>query len=393
MTPSPQVYLDYAATTPLDPRVLAAMQPFFDKKFGNPASLHWAGQAASEAVAAARETLARSIKAKPGEIIFTGSASESNNLALKGLAWASAKNSKRKKILVSAVEHDCVLNAAGWLDSQGFPREMIPVDQYGMVDLKQLEKLLAQDDVLLVSVLHANNEIGTIQPIAKIGQLCQKHSALLHVDAAQTLGKEPIDVHQMRIDLLTTSSHKVYGPKGVGFLFCRKGVKLTPLLHGGGQEGGARSSTLNVSGIVGFAEAVKLALEEQSAEKAKIGQLRDQLKDNLLTTIPQSYLNGHPTKRLYNNLSLRFDYIEGEALVIGLSQKGVAASTGSACSSPKLEPSHVLLATGLKPAQAHGSLRLSLGRWTTQEEIEYTTQVIQQVVERLRQLSPFKLQQ
>ncbi len=389
--PSSLIYLDYAATTPLDPRVKKAMEPYFFYKFGNPASLHQAGQEASVAVETARQSLAAGIAAQASEIIFSSSATESNNLALKGVAWASTSKSRRKKIVVSTVEHDCVLNAAKWLSSRGFEVEFLQVDQYGVVDLTQLSDILKKEDVLLVSVIHANNEIGTIQPIAKIGKLCRQHGTLFHVDAAQTLGKEVINVGRMKIDLLTASSHKIYGPKGVGLLFCREGVKLTPLFHGGGQEDGRRSSTLNVPGIVGFGKAVELALKERESESKKIAKLRDLLQKQLLELISNSYLNGHPSNRLYNNLNIRFDFIEGESLVIGISQKGVAASTGSACSSPKLEPSHVLLATGVKPEQAHGSLRLSLGRWTTKKEIEQAVKIIQQMVNRLRQLSPYKV--
>lgn len=384
-----QIYLDYAATTPLDPEVEKAMQPYLTQKFGNPASLHWAGLEAAQAVDESRQILASSIGAKSSEIIFTGSATESNNLALKGLAWS--KINERKKIVVSAIEHDCVMNAANWLAKQGFEADYLQVDQFGGVNIKLLEEKLKKQDVLLVSVIHANNEIGTIQPIAKIGKLCQKYGTVFHVDAAQTLGKVPINVRQMKIDLLTASSHKMYGPKGVGMLFCRNGIKLTPLLHGGGQENGRRSSTLNVPGIVGFGKAVEIAQEKMETEAKQIAKLRNTLQALILNSVPDSYLNGHPDHRLYNNLSIRFDYIEGESLIIGMSQKGVAASTGSACSSPKLEPSHVLLATGVKAAQAHGSLRLSLGRWTTKQDVEQAAEIIKDVVERLRQLSPYKI--
>lgn len=388
-----KIYLDYAATTPVDPAVVKAMKPYFETKCGNPASLHWAGQVAQQAVSEARESLAAAIGAKAEEIIFTSSATEANNLALKGVA-AAHKNKvnekpKRHKILISAVEHDCVLNSAKWLTTQGWTVEQVPVDEFGQIKLAEFEKML-DEQVLLVSVMHASNEIGTIQPIQKVGQLCHEKGIIFHTDAAQTFGKLPLNVGQLNIDLLTASGHKIYGPKGAGLLYRRQGVALRPILHGGGQENGLRSSTLNVPGIVGFAKAAQVALEKMEAEAKKISQLRDQLIESVLQEIPQTYLNGHPQDRLYNNVNFRFDFIEGEGIVLRLSNKGIAASTGSACSSPKLTPSHVLLATGLSAAQAHGSLRLSLGRWTTQEEIEYVSQVLPKIIKDLRHLSPIK---
>lgn len=382
-----QVYLDYAATTPLDPQVFKVMKPYFLEKFGNPASLHWAGHQAAKAVSQARETLALAINATPNEIIFTSSATESNNLALKGLAWGN--KTKRNKIVISAVEHDCVLNSAKWLSKQGYELDYLEVDQYGRIKLDKLNEKL-DEQTLLVSVIHANNEIGTIQPVTEIAEICHKKGILLHIDASQTFGKIPVDVEDLGVDLLTTSAHKIYGPKGVSFLYCKKGVMLTPLLHGGGQELNLRSSTSNVPGIVGFAKATEISLKNQETETKRLTKLRGYLEKGILSSISDSHLNGHPAYRLPNILNIRFDFIEGESLIMRLSQKGVAASTGSACSSPKLEPSHVLLATGLKPAQAHGSLRLSVGRWTTQEEIEYSLTAIIEVMENLRKISPFK---
>jgi cysteine desulfurase len=381
------IYLDYAATTPVDSRVLKAMQPYFDEKFGNPASIHWAGIKADQAVEEARELLAHSIQANPEEIIFTSSATESNNLALKGVALAN--KSKKNKILISPIEHECVLNSAHWLETQGYRVELIPVNHHGLIDLVQLEKML-DEQVLLVSVIYASNEIGTIQPIKEIGQLCQKVGAIFHTDAAQAFGKLSIDVNRSHIDLLTTSSHKIYGPKGVAFLFKKNGIKISPLLHGGGQERGFRPSTLNVVGIVGFAKAAEIAFSDLAQESKKIKKLRDQLISKILSTIPHSYLNGHPKLRLFNNINFRFDFVEGESLVLGLDQHGIAASTGSACSSPKLEPSHVLTALGLTPVQAHGSLRLTLGRFTKPQEIEQVAEILPQVVSNLRAISPFK---
>ena len=387
MPTTTRIYFDYAATTPLDPEVFKEMKPYFLEKYGNPASLHWAGQQAAKAVSNARETLALAINATPNEIIFTSSATESNNLALKGLVWGNT--TKRNKIVISAVEHDCVLNSAKWLSKQDYDLSYFEVDQYGRIKLDKLNEKL-DEKTLLVSVIHANNEIGTIQPIKEIADICHERGILLHVDASQTFGKIPVDVKDLGVDLLTTSAHKIYGPKGVSFLYCKKGVKLTPLLHGGGQELNLRSSTSNVPGIVGFAKAIEISLKNQKTEEERIKKLRDCLEKQILSTIPDSHLNGHPNYRLFNILNIRFDYIEGESLIMRLSQKGVAASTGSACSSPKLEPSHVLLATGLKPAEAHGSLRLSLGRWSTQDEVEYVAAAIEQIVSDLRKISPFK---
>lgn len=382
-----KIYLDYASTTPVDPAVVQAMLPYLNQDFGNPASIHWAGQSAYETVESARQKLAHAIKAQPKEIIFTSSATESNNLALKGLAFAST--SKKKKIIISAVEHDCVFESARWLAKQGFELAIAPVDQYGMVQVSKLKELL-DDNTLLVSVIHASNEIGTIQPIAEIGKLCRANNTVFHVDGAQTYGKIPIDVNQMKIDLLTSSAHKIYGPKGIAFLYKRENLKLRPLLHGGSQEWGIRSSTLNVPGIVGFAKALEVALKNQKEESQDIIQLRDRLSTKILKTVPYSYLNGHPKHRVYNILNFRFDFIEGESLALGLDQHGIAVSTGSACSSPKLEPSRVLLATGLTAVQAHGSLRISLGRWTTQQEVDKVIQVLPKVVASLREISPFK---
>jgi cysteine desulfurase len=382
-----RVYLDYAATTPVDPRVVKAMLPYFSEKFGNTASLHSFGMEAKEALENSRETIAKALNAKPSEIYFTSSATESNNLALKGIAFAHKE--KGKHIVVSSVEHDCVLNSAKWLKKQGFDVEFLKVDQYGMVDPQAVKKAI-EKDTILVSIMHANNEVGTINDIKEIGKICQQANVLFHTDAAQTFGKIPVDVQAMNIDLLTASSHKMYGPKGVGCLYVRYGVEIEPLLHGGGHEFGLRSSTVNVAGIVGFAKATELCLEEGDQEKNRIELLRDKLINGVLKTIPNSYLNGHLKQRLFNNVNLRFDFVEGESIVLDLDSYGIAASTGSACSSPNLEPSHVLLAMGLRHEQAHGSLRLSLGRWTTEQEIDKVLEVLPKVIEKLRKISPLK---
>ena len=381
-----KVYMDYAATTPVDPRVFKVMRPYFSKKFGNTMSLHSFGREAKKALEDSREKIAKVINANPSEIIFTSGATESNNLALKGIAFANKK--KGKHLIVSSIEHHCVLDSARWLEKQGFEITYLKVDKHGLVDLAELEDSI-REDTILVSIMHANNEIGTIEPIKEIGKICREKGVYFHTDAAQSFGKIPIDVKKMNVDLLTASSHKIYGPKGVGFLFIREGVEIEPLLHGGGHEFGLRSSTVNVAGIVGFAEAAEIARKEMKMEAERLTKLRRKLERGVLK-IKNSHLNGHPIKRLPNISNFWFDFIEGEALVMYLDQKGIAASTGSACSSESLEPSHVLLAIGLKPHQAQGSLRLSIGRFTTKKEVDYVLKVLPEVVERLRRISPFK---
>lgn len=399
MTASSKIYLDYAATTPVDPQVVSAMLPYMTGEFGNASSLHSFGRNAKIAMEEARVQLAGYLGAKPDEIIFTSSATESNNLAVKGLCFAvmadklkQGQHDKFGHIIVSSIEHDCVLNSAKWLAGMGFEITLAPVDKYGMVDPKDVEKLL-REDTIVVSVMHANNEMGTILPIAEIGKICCDRGVTFHTDASQTFGKMKMDVNELKVDLLTASSQKIYGPKGVALLYMRGGTsiwksKLVPILHGGGHENGLRSSTSNVSGIVGFAKAAEIAHSTMAEESARVTKLRDKLIKKVLHDIPNSYLNGHPTQRLYNNANFRFDHIEGEALIMSLDIEGFAVSTASACSSPKLEPSHVLLATGLKHEEAHGSLRVSLGRWTTEEEIDKFLEVLPKVVERLRAISP-----
>jgi len=386
-----RIYLDYAATTPVDKRVAKAMAPFLSESFGNTMSLHSYGQEAKIALEQSRETVAGLINAKPNEIIFTSSATESNNLALKGIAMNMPKGSRyANHIIISSIEHHCVVEVAKWL-SRGFKVTKIPVDKYGMVNPKDIEREI-RPETILVSVIHASNEIGTIQDIAEIGRICRERKVYFHTDASQSFGKIPIDVKKMNIDLLTASSHKIYGPKGAGLLYVREGIKIVPLLHGGGQENGLRSSTVNVPAIVGFAKAVEIYLpagKQVKKENAKLLKLRDKLIKNLLK-IKGCYLNGHPKDRLANNVNLRFDFVEGESLVIQLDMEGIACSTGSACSSATLEPSHVLLATGLRPEQAHGSLRISLGRYTTEKDINYLLKVLPKIIKKIREISPFK---
>ncbi|MFH1228800.1 MAG: cysteine desulfurase NifS [Candidatus Aenigmatarchaeota archaeon] len=381
-----KVYMDYAATTPMDRRVLEAMKPYFSKKFGNTMSLHSAGREAKQALEESRQTMASFINAKPEEIIFTGSATESDNFALKGIAFANRE--KGRHIITSAIEHHAIIGTCEWLVKQGFEITYLPVDKYGLVDAETLEKQM-RSDTILVSIMHANNEIGTIEPIEEIGNICRERGVCFHTDAVQTFGKIPIDVEKMNIDSLSVSAHKFYGPKGMGALYIKNGIKIEPLLHGGGHERGLRSSTSNVPGAVGMAEAVRLRKKEMIPEAKRLTKLRDLMIRNALK-IEDSHLNGHPTKRLPNNASFWFAFIEGEALLIQLDMHGIEGSTGSACSSESLEPSHVLLATGLKHQEAHGSLRLSLGKWSTKTEVDYVSKTLPKVVKNLRKISPFK---
>jgi len=379
-----RVYVDYAATTPLDPRVLEAMKPYFTDLYGNASSTHATGQEAKRALEESRETVAKLMGAEAEELIFTGSATESNNLVLKGHAFTMRR--RKIHIAISTVEHDCVLNSAKWLETKGFKVTYLPVDKYSLIDLKRLEEAL-QSGISLVSIIHGNNEVGTINSLKEIGNICHDHNALFHTDAAQSFGKIPIDVDEMNVDLMTVNAHKLYGPKGVGALYIRKGVKLEPLLHGGGHEFGLRSSTENVPGIVGFAKAVELRAREMEDEAVRLTRMRDRLIKSVLK-IDEAYLNGHPTKRLPNNTNFRFSYIDGEGLVMGLDMEGIDASSGSACSSRSTEPSHVLLAIGLSSVEARGSLRMTLGKYNMEEDIDYILEVLPRVVERLRKMSP-----
>lgn len=379
------IYMDNAATTPIDARVLEAMKQYFAKKSGNPSSLHKYGQRSRAAVEDARRHVASLIGAKPEEIIFTSGGTESDNLAIKGLAWA---HPNKKHIITSAIEHPAVLEPCKWLGKNGYDVTILPVDKYGLVDSSSVERAI-RPDTLLVSIMHANNEIGTIEPIAKIGSVCRSKGVTFHTDAVQTFGKVPIDVDKMCIDLLSASSHKIHGPKGVGCLYVRKGLRITPLLHGGGHEHGLRSGTENVHGIVGFGEAALIAKREMRASAKRLIPMRDKLIRETLK-IQDSWLNGHPTQRLPGNANFGFRYIEGEALVLQMDMHGFAVSTGSACSSKSLEPSHVLLALGLKHEEAHGSLRVTLSKFNTRFEISALTKQLPKTVEKLREISPFK---
>lgn len=380
------IYLDYAATTPLDPRVHQAMMPYLTEKFGNPNSIHAFGREAKKAVDEARETIAALLNCRPSEIVFTSGGTESDNLALRGVA--SAYRQKGNHIVTTAIEHHAVLHTCRALQDEGFEVTYLPVDEHGLVVPEQVVEALT-DRTILVSIMHANNEIGTIEPLAEIVQAIKEKrpDVLVHTDAVQTVGHIPVDVEALGVDLLSFAAHKFYGPKGVGGLFVRRGVKLVPQLTGGGQERNRRSGTENVAGIVGMAKALELAIAEMPAEIPRLKTLRDELINGVLTQIPGSRLNGHPTQRLPHNANFSFLGVEGEALLLQLDLHGIAASSGSACSSGSLEPSHVLLALGLSHEWALGSLRLTLGRFTTRQHIERVLWVLPPIVEKLRALA------
>lgn len=394
MDESKYVYLDYAATTPMDPRVIEVMNEHFRESYGNSSSLHSVGQKAAQTLNKSRETIASLINAKRDEIIFTSSGTEADNISILGVAL---KNQNRgKHLITSAIEHHAVENSCKSLKKKGFSTTFLPVDKYGLIDLKELEDMITEETTL-ISIMFANNEIGTIEPIKEIGAIAKKHNVLFHTDAVQAFGKIPIDVEAMNIDLLSASAHKLYGPKGVGMLYLRnKGVRegwgkfIEPIMYGGGQEIDIRPSTVNVPGIAGFAKAAELAKQEMPNEIEIQTKFRDKIIKNVLENIRDSYLNGHPTKRLPNNVNLGIRFIEGESMVLDLDLEGIATSTGSACSSKSLEPSHVLLAIGLKPQEAHGSLRVSVGRFTTDDDVDYFLEKIPSIVQRLRKMSPLK---
>lgn len=378
-----QVYMDHSSTTAVDPAVTEAMLPYFSERFGNPSSLYSIGREARRAVEEARQKVADLIGAKKEEIIFTGSGTESDNLAIKGIAYKNRK--KGDHIITSSIEHHAVLHTCKYLEAQGFKVTYLPVSKEGLVNPADVEKAITPQTIL-ITIMHANNEIGTIQPIEEIGKIAREKNIPFHTDAVQTAGKIPVNVEALGVSLLSMSAHKMYGPKGAGALYIRKGTFIEPQLHGGGHERNLRSSTENVPGIIGFGKACELA-KQRLQDEMKIAALRDSLIRGILE-IKESYLNGHPTKRLPNNANFRFSYIEGESMILNLDLKGISASTGSACSSTSLEPSHVLLAIGLKPEEAHGSLRLTLGRENTKEDVDYVVAVLPEIVNKLRMISP-----
>jgi len=380
-----RVYMDHAATTPVDPLVVKAMLPYFSECFGNASSLHSFGRDAFEAVEAARQKVADLIGAEKNEIIFTSGGTESDNLAIKGVAYKN--RDKGNHIITSSIEHPAVLETCHHMESEKFKVTYLPVDRFGMINLADLEKAITEKTIL-ITIMHANNEIGTIEPVEEIGRIAREHQVYFHIDAVQTVGKIPIDVKSMNTDMLSMSAHKIYGPKGVGALYMAKGIRCEPIIHGGGHEHGMRSSTENAAGIVGFGKAAELAKERMATDMPYVTDLRNKLTKGVLESIQESYLNGHPSKRLPNNAHLRFTAIEGESLIMGLDAKGIAGSTGSACSSKKLEASHVLLAIGLNEVEAHGSLRLTLGRENTSDDVDYVLNALQEVVGNLRSMSP-----
>ena len=380
-----RIYLDCAATTPTHPEVVKAMLPYFTEAFGNPSSIHSHGQEAKQALEEARDKVAAIIGAESEEVICTSGGTESDNFALKGVAYANEH--KRNHIITTTVEHHAVIESAKSLERRGFRVTYLPVDEYGLVDPDDVKKAITGQTVL-VSVMHGNNEVGTIEPIAEIGEIAREAGAYFHTDAVQTVGRIPVDVNELGVDLLSMSAHKLYGPNGVGAIYIRKGTKLAPFMDGGEQEQGWRAGTHNIPGIVGFGKAVELAQQVMTDEVERQTYLRGRLIDGLLERIDRVRLNGHPTKRLPNNVNVSVDFVEGESVLLNLDLEGISASTGSACSSSSLEASHVLLAMGIPPEQAHCSLRFSLGRWTTEEDIGRVLEVMPRVVNRLRAMSP-----
>ncbi|MDO8567443.1 MAG: cysteine desulfurase NifS [Dehalococcoidales bacterium] len=379
-----RIYLDYAATTPTDPEVAKAMLPYFTDTFGNPSSIYACGQEAKGAMEEARSKIARFIGARDEEVVFTSGGTESDNTALKGVAYAN--EARGDHIITCAIEHHAVLEACHFLEKRGYSITVLPVDKYGLVSPDDIKNAITRKTIL-ISIMHANNEIGTIQPLKEISRIAREASVYFHTDAVQTIGHIPVDVNDLGVDLLSLSAHKLYGPKGIGALYIRKGTRIAPFMHGGGQERGRRASTENVPGIIGLAKAVELAGQELREEANRLTALRDRLIKGLLA-MDHTYLNGHSQRRLPNNVNVSVEYVEGESMCLNLDMEGICASTGSACSSGSLEASHVLLALGVPPQLAHGSLRFTSGKWTAEEDIDRVLEVLPRVVEKLRAMSP-----
>jgi len=376
--------MDHSATTPVAPEVLAAMLPYFSEKFGNASSLHQSGREAREALEDSRTKVASLLGANAEEVIFTSGGTESDNLALKGIARKNRKTGKH--IITTQIEHPAILETCHQLEKEGFELTYLPVNRDGLVEISTLEAAI-RPDTILISVMHANNEVGTIQPLEEIGRLAAEKDIYLHTDAVQSVGKIPVDVDELGLDLLSLSAHKLYGPKGVGALYIRKGTKIESIIQGGGHERRLRSGTENVSGIVGLARAAELAGETMAAEAERLAGLRDRLAEQVLGRVKESWINGSMKRRLPGNLNFGFKYVEGESLLLFLDSKGICVSTGSACSSHKLEPSHVLMSLGLKPEECHGSLRITLGMSNTPDEVDYVAESIVEAVERFRGIS------
>lgn len=379
------IYLDNSATTPLNKEVLKEMEPYFNEYFGNPSTLYSLGQKSKQALEEARKRVADAVNAKPEEIIFTSGGSESDNLAIKGFVFKNKE--KGKHIITSEIEHPAVKETLSFLESLGFEVTYLPVYENGIVKVEDLEKAI-RDDTILITIMHANNEIGTIQPIAEIGKIARKKGIAFHTDAVQTFGKIPVDVEELNVDMLSLSSHKIYGPKGVGALYLRKNTKIIPQIHGGGQERGLRSGTENIPGIVGFGKAAEMASENLEKDYNHLIQIRDGIIDKVLFEIPKSYLNGDREERLPNIINFRFSAIEGESLILLLDAKGINSSTGSACSSKNLKASPILKALGLDDVDVHGSLRLSIGLENSVEDVDTVAEAIRESVETLRKMSP-----
>ncbi len=381
-----KVYFDHNATTPIHPEVKKAIEPFLEEKFGNPSSIHWAGREVRAYVEESREKVARLINADPSEIVFTSCGSEGDNMAIKGVLMGNLK--KGRHIVTSVVEHPAVYRTCKFLEDFDFEVTYVPVDNYGMIDPDDVKKAIRKDTVL-ISIMYANNETGNFFPIKEIADIAKEREVIFHTDAVQVVGKAPIDVKELNVDLLTASGHKFNAPKGIGFQFIRKGVKVLPLISGGHQERELRAGTENMIGIVAIGEASKIALENMEEKTKHISYLRDKLEKGILDLVPDTVINGHPEKRLYNTTNISFKFIESEALLVLLDMNGIAVSTGSACSSGATEPSYVLQAMNLDPLCSRGALRFSLGYGNTEEDVDYCLSILPNLVEKLRKMSPF----
>lgn len=380
-----RVYLDHNATTPVHPEVLEAMMPFFRDQFGNPSSIHWAGREVKKYLDEARERVAALIHARPAEIVFTGCGTESDNMAIKGVAFAQRE--KGRHIITTQVEHHAVLHTCQFLEKMGFAVTYLPVNQQGLIDPEELRRAIRKDTIL-ITAMFANNETGTVFPIQEIGEIAREKGVTFHSDAIQAVGKLPVNLGELPLDILSLSGHKLYAPKGIGVQYIRTGTQLVPLIHGGGQERNRRAGTENIPHIIGLGQACEVARRDFDRRYAHVLRLRNKLEEGIIARIPHVQVNGHPTQRLPNTSNISFQYIEGESLLLNLDLEGIAVSSGSACTSGSLEPSHVLLAMGLKHEVAQGAVRFSLGWSNTEEEVDYVLEVLPRIVQRLRDMSP-----